>query len=285
MKRLFTYSGIADEAGKGLEAQIKAHLELGWDQIEVRMVDGVQFTEVPEADFERILGRLQEAGLHISCFASGIANWACRISDPMEKSVDTLKRAIPRMKAAGTQFIRTMSWPNDGWEEARWRDESIRRMRVLGKMAEDAGITIAVENCDGWASTSPEAYGAYFSEVDSPAVKAVYDTGNPASHGRADTWNWFQACRPHIGYVHIKAHTVRTAEDKGRHTWPDSGESFVRETLLDLLQAGYAGFVSIEPHLKSVIHEGKAISEEEAAYQTYVEYGRRLMRLVDSLTS
>ena len=34
------YSGISDEAGHGIETQIKAHVELGWKYLELRSVDG-----------------------------------------------------------------------------------------------------------------------------------------------------------------------------------------------------------------------------------------------------
>ena len=33
--------------------------------------------------------------------------------------------------------------------------------------------------------------------------------------------------------------------------------------------------------MKAVVHEGKQITDVEAAYQTYVEYGRRVMHLVE----
>lgn len=285
MKIGFVYSGIADEAGKDVETQVRAHRELGWTALDVRTVDGRQFTDVSDADFDRILGVIEGGGLRISSFASGIANWATKISEPFDTAAATLRRTIPRMKRAGTAFLRTMSWPNDGRPEADWRDESVRRMRLLGKMAEDAGIVIVVENCDGWASTSADAYADYFARVGSPAVKAAFDTGNPCSHGQTNTWEWFLKAKPHIAQIHIKAHTPPSAGGKGEHTWPDAGASCVEEVIADLLKDGYSGFVSIEPHLKAVIHEGRQMTDAEAAYATYVEYGRRLMALVERVAA
>lgn len=283
MKILFHYSGICDESGKSLATQIRAHRELGWRFVELRNVDGLQFTDLPEADFEKACAQLAEAGLQVSAFASGIANWACKISDPLEKSTDTLARAIVRMNRLGTRYIRVMSWPNDNWETTAWRDEAVRRMKILGRQAEQGGIVLAVENCDGWASQSADNYAWFFEAVGSPAVKAVFDTGNPASHGQRNTWEWYLKSKPHIAYVHIKAHTGPRDGGKGQHVWPDIGESSVAEVLTDLLRSGYDGLVSIEPHLQAIVHEGKAITQEEAAYATYVEYGRRLMKLAGNL--
>ncbi|MEZ4699467.1 MAG: sugar phosphate isomerase/epimerase family protein [Rhodothermales bacterium] len=278
-------SGIADEAGTDLATQIRAHRTLGWAYIDLRNVDGAQFTTLDDAAFDAVCGRLADAGLKVSSFASGIANWACRIDDPFEDSVATLNRAIPRMRRLDCRYIRVMSYPNAGLPEPAWRDEAVRRMKALGRIAEDAGIVITVENCDGWASTSPGNYARFFELVDSPAVKAVYDTGNPASHGHTNTWDWYLHAKPHIAYIHIKDHTGPTADGAGEHVWPDAGIGCVSETLRDLAAGGYDGFVSIEPHLETVIHEGKGITRAEAAFAAYVEYGRRVAALVGEATS
>ena len=276
-------SGIADEAGASIDAQIRAHKELGWSYIDLRTVDGIQFTEVSDTIFESICEKVSDAGLDVSCFASGIANWACKITDPFEQSVDILTRTIPRMQQLNTRFIRVMSYPNADLEEEDWGIEAVRRMKELGKIAEDAGIVLVVENCDGWASISADHYARFFERVDSPAVKAVYDTGNPSSHGQANTWEWYQKAKPHIGFVHIKDHSTPTKEHPGEHTWLTEGNGYVRETLLDLKKEGYMGFVSIEPHLRKIIHEGKEIDRADLAYTTYVEYGTRLQTLIGSL--
>lgn len=280
----WTLSGISDEAGKSLAKQIEAHKKLGWEYVELRTVDGQQFTDLTDEAFDAACAQLSAADMKVSGFASGIANWATKISDPFENSVTTLRRVIPRMQKLGTKFIRVMSYPNNGLSDEAWGAESIKRMKELGKIAADGGITILVENCDGWASVSADHYATYFERIASPAVRAVYDTGNPCSHGKDNTWEWYQKARPHIGYVHIKAHTSPVAGEKGKHTWPDIGTSCVKETLLDLKKTGYTGFVSIEPHLEAIAHEGKQITQEEAAFHTYVEYGQRLMALMKSIS-
>ena len=277
-------SGIADEAGKSIDVQIRAHTELGWSYIDLRTVDGVQFTEVPDATFTSICEQLDQAGLKVACFASGIANWACKITDPFEQSVETLRRTIPRMQQLNTRYIRVMSYPNDNLSDESWGAESVRRMRELGKMAEDAGIILVVENCDGWASVSADHYAQFFERVNSPAVKAVYDTGNPSSHGQANTWEWYQKAKPHIGFIHIKDHSTPTEADPGEHTWLTEGNGYVKETLSDLKKEGYTGFVSIEPHLRKIIHEGKEIDQADLAYSTYIEYGQRLATLIGPTT-
>lgn len=275
------FSGIADEAGGDLAVQIKAHRELGWQHIELRNVNGKQFTEATDEEFDAIAAQVGAAGLQVSCFASAISNWARPITGDFQMDQDDLARCIPRMQRLGTRFIRVMSWPNDkenplGVEA--WHSEAVRRMKVLADLAEQGGVTLVLENCDGWASQSPRHYAGFVEEVGSPALKCVYDTGNPASHGHDNTWEWYQAARPHIAYVHIKAHNGK-AGGEADHVFPNEpgNVSKVLETIRDLKESGYDGGLSIEPHMKAVVHLGKEISDAEAAYQTYVEYGRRLL--------
>ena len=128
----FHYSGIADEAGSTIENQIAAQRELGWKYIELRNIGGVQFTDVTDETFDDVFDKLVAADIRVSCFASGIANWGCKITDPFEKSTVTLARAISRMQKLGTKFIRVMSFPNDGLTDDAWHQESVRRLRELG---------------------------------------------------------------------------------------------------------------------------------------------------------
>ncbi len=274
-------SGFADEAGADLATQIRAHKELGWSHIDLRNIDGCQFTDVSDEVFDSIYADLEDAGLTVSCFEGGIANWATKISEPLSASITTLERCIPRMNKMGTKYIRGMTWPNDGLDDDAWRDEVVRRYKELAKIAENGGIVIAVENCDGWASQSAENYGKFFELVDSPAICAAYDTGNPPSHGATNTWDWYTRVKPFIDYVHIKSHTGPVDGGEGEHTYPGEGISLELETLTDLFKSGYDGGIVIEPHLSAVVHEDKTITNEEVAYRTYIEYGRRTEKVIE----
>ena len=70
------YSGISDEAGQAIDVQIKAHKELGWSHLELRLVDGENITAIPDAKFDEVYEKVTEAGMTVSCFGSAIANWA-----------------------------------------------------------------------------------------------------------------------------------------------------------------------------------------------------------------
>lgn len=279
------YSGISDEAGKTIDRQIQAHHELGWDHLELRMVDGENITAIPDAKFDEVCGKLAAADKHVSCFGSAIANWARPITCDPKIDIDDLKQAIPRMHKLGTPFIRVMSYPNDEknpLSESEWRNEAIARMKVLAKMAEDGGVTLVHENCSGWGGLSAENSNILLGEVGSPALKVVFDTGNPVTYGQ-DAWDYYQTVYNDIVYVHVKDAVRENGVET--YTYCGEGAGYVREIIGDLLAKGYEGGISIEPHLAAVIHTGQQADSEDALYASYTEYGRRLMRIVEELTA
>ena len=275
------FSGIADEAGRPVETQIRAHRELGWHLIELRETGDACVTDVPDAEFDRVLGLCTDAGLRISCFASQIGNWARAITDDFETDRAELARAIPRMQRAGTTFIRFMTWTQGDAPAEAWKAEALRRVRELARMAEDGGIVLAHENCSGWASESPANTIEMLDAVGSPALRLIYDTANPLSHGK-DTREFLDALKDRIDYLHVKDWKLEPGGG-GRGVFPGEGDSLLREQLTEILGTGYDGVVSIEPHIAAIIHEGKEAGDPDAAFRGYVEYGRRMMAFVDEI--
>lgn len=276
-------SGIADEAGKPIDVQVNAHKELGFAHIELRTIDGVNCTDLSDGAFDAVCGALSEAGLKVSCFASQLGNWARPISGDFQADVGELLRAAPRMRRLGVRFIRCMSWPNDKERplpNAAWRAEAVRRVRELARIAEAHDVVLVHENCDGWGGLSPEHTLDLIGAVDSPSFKLVFDTGNPVEHGQ-DGWDYYRKVKAHIVYVHVKDYI----ETGGRKSACFAGEGLgkVKEILADLIAGGYAGGVSIEPHLAAVIHLAQDARDPAQAYRLYVEYGRRVAALVQSL--
>ncbi len=274
------FSGIADEAGEGIDVQIKAHKELGWEHIELRNIHGVNITDLCDETYEEVREKVKAGGLEVSDFGSQLCNWARPIIKHPDIDIEELQRAVPRMNELGCRFIRVMSYPNAGLPEAMWKKEVFKRMRKLVDIAEDHSIVLLHENCDGWAGQGPEQTLELVEAMNSSSFKLVWDTGNPVAHDQ-DAWKYYEEVRDHIAYVHIKD-AVR-CNGELNYTFPGEGEGKVKEVLSDLKNRGYHGGVSIEPHLAAIMHEGKKASSEEDSYQLYVEYGKRLMKIVENL--
>ena len=116
-------TGIADEAGETVDAQIEATNALGWKHIEARFVKVEGFEkgsihEIPEEAFELAAQKFKEAGIGICGIGSTIGNWAHSINDPFDITEGEVSRCITRMKALDSNIVRIMSYAilEDGTE-------------------------------------------------------------------------------------------------------------------------------------------------------------------------
>lgn len=295
------YTGFADEAGASIDTQIRATKELGWSHIEARNIDGVNITDVTEAKFDEVAQELTDAGVTINCFGSAIANWSRdpRSEEDFQYCVEATKRAIPRMQSLGTKLLRGMSFgvvkdcEPDGPEI---EGGVVEKLIHLTKMCEDAGILYLHENCANYGGLSHEHTLRLIEKIGSPNFKLVFDTGNPVGsdrrigappYGKQSSWEFYSNVKDFVAYVHIKDCRF-VAESDGifpnrDHTFPGEGEGDVQRIVGDLLENGYDGGFSIEPHLAVVYHDDSIRSHADVRYTNYVEYGKRFMRLVDRI--
>jgi len=293
-------TGFADEAGAGIDVQIKATKELGWVNIESRNIDGVNIHDLSEEAFDGVAAKLASAGVRINCFGSTIANWACRITDPFEPTLERIGRAIPRMLRLGTNLIRIMSYAvlkdekgNDCPDQMK--EERFRRVREIVRLFADAGITPVHENCMNYGGMSHLHTLELIENV--PGLRLVYDTGNPvftddrskpAPYPKQSAWEFYKHVKEYVSYVHIKDGAF-VADHAGRvfpetnSTFPGEGNGDVKRIIKDLLDSGYDGGISIEPHLAVVFHDASITATEEIKYANYVEYGRRFMKLLEEI--
>ena len=179
-----------------------------------------------------------------------------------------------------------MSYPNsekNPLEESAWRAAVVERLQKLAKVAEDGGVILVHENCNGWGGLGPQQSMDLLNDIGSDNFKFVFDTGNPCQYDQ-DAWEYYEGVRDEIVYVHIKDYLPRKPEDEQEVAcFPGEGCGYVREIAKDLLSRGYDGGFSIEPHINSVIHLHQEASDPELAYKTYVEYGQKLESLFESL--
>ena len=292
-------TGFADEAGSDIRTQIAATKELGWHFIETRAIGTYNLASLPEEQFEEMCALLDEAGIKINCFGSGIANWSKHPRKPedFEASKKELLNAIPRMKKLGTKMVRGMSFlvPEDEQPDSPELEAIIfKKVNELASICEENGIIYGHENCMNYGGLSYKHTLKLLENVKSPAFKLIFDTGNPVFNSRfigqppyplQSSWEFYKNVRDFITYVHIKDGTALPEPGKLRapcqFCFAGDGEGDVRAIVIDLQKTGYDGGFSMEPHIASVFHEKNPDSSlESARYSSYVEYGRRFERLL-----
>lgn len=276
----FRYTGFADEAGKTLKEQIDATKRAGWSSIEVRLLEGKNFCDIPDAQFEAALDTLQSAGIQVAGFGSQIANWARPITTDFKVDTDELTRAIPRMKKAKAKIIRCMSYPNKDMEREAYKKEVFRRLKILSKMAEDGGVILGHENCNGFGGEGPAQSLEMVAAVNSPAFKLIFDSGNNTLHDNDSnaSWDFYNKVKDHVVHVHVKA-GKKGPEGKFVTCYPDEDPVQIK-IISDLKKRNYDGWLSIEPHMAAAVHAGKDVADASAAANIYVEYAKRLEQLV-----
>src|SRR5579859_5038147 len=287
-------TGIADEAGASIDAQIKATRELGWKYIEARVVEAPGFPkgnihDIPDAAFDIVRSKLDAADIGVCCFGSGIMNWAKRVEDPFDITLAEVRRAIPRMKKLGTKFVRIMSF-KPGDDDNKIPPLVFDRLREVTKMFRDAGIQPVHENCMNYGGMGWPFTLQLLEKV--PGLKLVFDTANPLLNAdrtkpkpwpQQDPWEFYSHVKEHIVHVHVKDGVWVPAKKDADYKFPGEGDAQVRKILQDLFANGYDAGISIEPHMAVVFHDKNVKASPEAQYDNYVEYGRRMAKLIEEV--
>jgi sugar phosphate isomerase/epimerase len=286
--------GIGDEAGSAIDSQVGATQELGWTAIEMRGVEvpgfpKANFHDLPDKAFDLAAGKLADARVQVHCFGSTIMNWAKTLETPWDVTLAEVKRTIPRMQRLGTRFVRIMSLkPRD--EEYKIPTEVFRRVRDVTNMFLDAGLTPVHENCMNYGGMSWQHALELLDKA--PGLKWVFDTANPVFNPdrskpkpwpRQDAWEFWTHVRDHSVHIHVKDATWKPEKNDADYNWPGEGQGHVREILKDALTRGYAGGISIEPHMVVVFHDANSKASDANTRANFVDYGRRLAELLDEL--
>jgi sugar phosphate isomerase/epimerase len=188
------------------------------------------------------------------------------------------------MHRAGTKIIRCMSYPNADppWAKSDWKAEVVRRLRELARIAADGGVILAHENCSGYGGEGPDEVLELLDAVSNDAFQIIFDTGNQPHGGKSGLYEYYEKVKDHVVHVHVKA--TKLADGKRQICFADEdSDGTPRRVFQDLKKRRYDGWVSIEPHLAAQVHLGTTPGDTRTATDLYVEYGRRLMKLIDAI--
>ncbi len=284
----FQFTGFADEAEKSLDGQISTLKEVGWSAIELRLLDGKNVVDLSDEEWSATWDKLQAEGIKVVGFGGAIANWARPITNDFQVDIDELKRVAPRMRQAGTKFLRVMSYPNpedNPMPQDEYRNEVIRRFKELATIAEGENVILAHENCSGYGAEA-DGWLDMVESVNSPALQGIMDTGNNSLHDNdvEATWRYYEKCRETITHVHVKC--AKPGPDGGDYVTCYVEEDPVQERILrDLEARGYNGWLSIEPHIKAAIHAGQDVDDSGEGRKVWVDFAKGLEKMVADVVS
>ena len=241
----FVFSAFADEAGASLDEQISALKDNGIHYIEPRNIDNKCIVDFTDEELLAIKARLDENGIKVGSLGSPIGKYP--ITADFDAYIPKVKRAIEVAKLLGTNYIRMFSFFVEQNELEQHRDEVIRRLREMVKIAEAEGVVLCHEN-------ESKIYGQMPAEVKDvlesvPGLGGIFDAANYRMNG-ADTIEGINATLVNFKYMHIKdaIYAEQTIVPAGE------GEGRIGE-VIDIINENVDGeiYLTLEPHLHAFL--------------------------------
>jgi sugar phosphate isomerase/epimerase len=239
----FRFGAFADEAAKDFAGQIEALKRNRYEFLEIRNVDGINFTKLTLEEAKKLQEQLKENGLSVRSLGSPIGK--IKIGDDFDAHLELTKHTLEMGNIFGSQYIRLFSFFMPKEEDpTQYRNLVIDRMGVLAETAASFGIQACHENEKGIygdvASRCREIHEAV------PQLKAVFDPANFVQCGQ-DTLQAWEILSPYVEYMHIK-----DAIPGGKVVPPGQGVGNVPQLLAKYAAQG-GQLLTLEPHLTAFV--------------------------------
>ncbi len=240
----FILSAFGDEIDTDLATQLDVLSALDIHHLELRGVWGRNVLDLERDDLARVQALLSERECGVSAIGSPIGKSA--LSEPRAFELERLERAIGIADAVGTRLIRVFSFYAGSGEAEQQRAEVMERMALLTERAERAGAVLLHENEKDIYGDTAVRCTDLLTSIHSPALRMAFDPANFVQVGVRPMTDAWPALAEYVTHVHIKDAvfadgTVRPAGE---------GDGAIPQLLTALVERGYSGFLTLEPHLQ-----------------------------------
>jgi sugar phosphate isomerase/epimerase len=240
----FVLSGFADEISPDLDEQLAVLAAESIWHLELRSVWSTNVADLDDAQVGRIRRELDDSGVEVSAIGSPIGKIA--IDAPFEPELERLRRVADIAAELSTTLIRVFSFfIPQAHDPGLYRARVIDRMAALAALAAERGVLLAHENEKEIYGDRPERCADIIASVASPALQATFDAANFVQCGVRPHSDAYELLRPYLVYVQVKDALAAT----GEVVPAGQGDGQVRETLAELRDSGFHGYLSLEPHL------------------------------------
>jgi sugar phosphate isomerase/epimerase len=240
----FVLTGFADEISPELSEQLSTLAAEHISHLELRSLWSVNVADLADQQIARARGMLADAGVGVSAIGSPIGKIDIRA--PIGAELDRLRRVADIACELDTRIVRVFSFfipPGDLPD--RYRQEVIDRMGALAAIATQHHLVLAHENEKGIYGDRPERCADLLASVGSPALRATFDAANFVQCGVRPHTEGYGPLREYLVYLQVKDALAAS----GTVVPAGEGDGEVRETLAALRDSGFAGYLSLEPHL------------------------------------
>jgi sugar phosphate isomerase/epimerase len=237
-------SGFADEISPDPEIQLATLAAESISHLELRSAWSVNVADLTDQQLAAFRAMVDGAGVQVSAIGSPIGK--IPVGAPLAPELDRMRRVADVAASLGTTIVRVFSFFIPAGEPPeRYRSEVIDRMGALARIGEERGLTLAHENEKDIYGDVPQRCADLITTVASPALRATFDPANFVQCGVRPFSDAYALLRPYLVYLQVKDALAA----KGGVVPAGQGDGELRETLAALRDSGFAGFMSLEPHL------------------------------------
>ena len=265
-------TGFADEIAPDLITQVASVKSLGISHIEMRGGDGDNLIYHTTPKVLEIKNYLKKNGISLSALGSPLGKIG--ITDDFAPHMEEFKRAVEIANMMETPYIRMFSfYLPKGSTPADYESQVLDRLSQFIRYAENNHVILLHENEKGIYGEKAKECKNLMDHFYGDHFKCIFDFAN-FIQAEENTWNAYELLKPYIAYIHVKDALLKD----GSVVPAGYGDGQVARILGDLIQNGYSGYLSLEPHLfefkglaslektehKTVIQTDKALTGFEA---------------------
>ena len=244
--KLYRTAVITDEISQDLEAAAEVAAAYGLAGLEIRSVAGRNPFEMDRRDMRRVKELADDRGLSICCVAAPLFKCGLEDEAAYRAHLDGAARCMEAARLWGAPILRGFTFWNRDRGEADF-EEIARRYEPVLRMAEQAGVRVALESEPSVATRNMELLARFLERLDSPWAGALYDPGNEiCDQSAAPPYpDGYERLRGRVIHIHVK--------DMRRGFLPamlGEGEVDFHGLFRRLKKDGYGGWVSVETHYR-----------------------------------
>ena len=211
---------ITDGISTDLEYALGVMQQTGLEYAELQFVWDKEIGDQTEEEIQKIKDLVARYQVHVPCITRhnfvGLPIMSTEVEDEAyQKHMAGLKRCIRIAKELGTGMVRIMSgrkemiiFGHNGAE--RWVastgswDKLLKLLEPPVRVAEDEGITLAVETGNNAMITSGWLARKLIDDLGSPNLKVIWDIPNTLYCTDIPYPDAYEEIKDHIGHIHIK---------------------------------------------------------------------------------
>ncbi len=240
----FPLTGFADEISPDLETQVKELARLGLTGLDLRSVAGVNVLDLSTQDIQRVNDVCREHGIVVQSIGSPVNKIKYDVM-LQGRERERLRKAIHAGSIINVQRIRIFSPEVPEDQHEAMAGTILDWMADQRRLAEDFGATLIHENDGHYWGAYPTNAKRMFEQLGSDHFKACFDFANTVLIGFKPMDDWFPWLLPYLDTLHIK-----DAKD-GKVLAPGEGDGQIVETMKWLIEQGWNGPLTMEPHLQA----------------------------------